>query len=222
MIQKAVITSDIVQSSSLSVEQRIPLLKHIEDTFITLNNQFSLVGEVYRGDSFQCLVHQSRHGLRVALLLKTRIKGWSPLEAKITKDLKNSTEEIKRSFDVRMSLAVGNVEMETNQVVTSDGEAFRLSGRRLDEMKKLKQHFSVISNDVYQKELSTESVLLDALLAKTTTLQCEVLYYKLLGQTEVAIADQLNIQQAAVNQRATSGSWHAIETALNRFEEIYG
>lgn len=124
-------------------------------------------------------------------------------------------------FDVRISLAAGSVSLLTDRVVTSDGEAFQLSGRRLDEMKKLKQTFSMISNDGYRPELNTESVLLDALLAKTSSRQCEALFWKLRGNSESQIAEELGIQQAAVNQRARGGGWHAIETLVKRFEEIY-
>ena len=70
-------------------------------------------------------------------------------------------------------------------------------------------------------ELETESILLDALISRTTALQCEVINLKLLGYTEMEIARQLKIMQSAVNQRSISGNWNAIEAMVKRFEIIY-
>lgn len=62
--------------------------------------------------------------------------------------------------------------------------------------------------------------LLDVLLSKATSRQCEVLYLKLMNNQEDEIAKQLGIGQSAVNQHSTSVGWNAIEEAVNYFKII--
>jgi predicted transcriptional regulator len=54
-----------------------------------------------------------------------------------------------------------------------------------------------------------------------TALQSEVILWKLSGYTENYIAKQLGINQSAVNQRANSAGWNAINTLVQRFEKLY-
>jgi hypothetical protein len=88
-------------------------------------------------------------------------------------------------------------------------------------MKGKKQTFAIATNEGFSNELETEFTLLDAIISKTSALQCEVLNLKLLGYTEVEISTRLDVQQSAVNQRSNSGNWNAIEAMLKRFEKIY-
>jgi hypothetical protein len=178
---------------------------------------------LFRGDSFQCLIHTPEMALKVALLIKTSIKSLNPSELKIVTGNESQQKAFftNRLFDVRISLAIGEVTMETKQLATSDGEAFRLSGKRLDEMKKEKRTFCVSTKDTFEQELDTESFLLDTLVSKATALQCEVMYWKIFGQNETWIANKLKINQSAVNQRSSSGGWHAVEKMIKRYKEIY-
>lgn len=225
-MKKAVITTDIIQSSGISHEGRSLLNQKIEDLMVWLNkNSFINVIDfnTFRGDSFQCILEKPKMGLKTALLIKTAIKSWNPSETSV---LIKKNEHIKghsiiKMFDVRVSLGIGRVEMETGKVGTSDGEAFHLSGKRLDMMKKEKRNFCISTNDLYKEELEIESFLLETILAKTSAFQCKVLQYKIEGQTELWIAQKLGIHQSAVNQRATAGSWHAIDKMIQRFETMY-
>jgi hypothetical protein len=54
-------------------------------------------------------------------------------------------------------------------------------------------------------------------MSKATSKQCEILYYKLLGLNEDAIADILKIRQSAVNQHSTNVGWNAIERAVKYY-----
>jgi len=113
------------------------------------------------------------------------------------------------------------MQLTSSRLASSGGEAFQLSGKLLDKMKGKKQTLAVATNDKFQQELELEFILLDAILSKTTALQCEVINLKLLGYTETEIAKRLNVKQSAVNQRSISGNWNAIESMIKRFEKIY-
>ena len=209
---KAVITTDLVQSSQMSNDERqwfnSKVLELIQG--LSLNKYLKISDfETFRGDSFQCLLHHPNSALKTALIIKTAIRSW------------NVTKSDSSMLDVRVSLGIGEVEMETNKLGTSDGEAFRLSGRRLDQMKKEKRTFCVVTNDIYKEELATESYLLETILANTTAMQSEVIRYKIEGLNEVSIAKLLNISQSSVNQRANSGNWHAVNEMIKRFDQMY-
>ena len=124
-------------------------------------------------------------------------------------------------FDARIAIGIGNVDLLANRLAGSGGEAFQLSGHLLDKIKNKKQSLAISTNDQFKEELETEFILLDALISKTTALQCEVINRKLLGYTEIEIAKKLDIMQSAVNQRSNSGNWNAIESMIKRFEIIY-
>jgi len=125
-------------------------------------------------------------------------------------------------IDARISIGIGTVDLEMKSVTTSDGIAFNISGMNLDKIKSTRQSMIIGSDDEYSAELETEIILLDNIISKATALQCEVIYLKLLGYTEIEIARFLKIKQSAVNQRSNSTGWNAIETSIKRFETIYG
>ena len=112
--QVAVITGDIVNSQNSEPGA---------DWLSALKTQLSQYGEsprnwqIYRGDSFQLIVHRPEEAFRAALSLKAVIKRF--------KDL-----------DVRMAIGVGSLERHADQVLQSNGEAFVNSGRKFDSLKK--------------------------------------------------------------------------------------
>jgi predicted DNA-binding protein YlxM (UPF0122 family) len=223
---KAVITGDIIHSSRLSSETKAWLFSSIETYLKALKKEYGIKYEMYRGDSFQCLVHNPEDALNVALLIKTFIRSLNPSELyAVTK--KSDTQQVRDTvlttfiFDARIALGIGEVDAENKRLANSDGMAFFLSGHLLDEIKNTNRHFAIDSEDSYQKEWETESTLLDAIIRKTTALQCRVLNYKLQDLTETEIANKLNIGQSAVNQRANSGNWNAIDAMVYRFESAY-
>ena len=221
----AVITADMVNSSGMSFEQKERLLDCIREHLQALEKNGSIIkSQLFRGDSFQCLTANNTLGLRVALILKTFIKSLDPAMIKTTAEQLNKSSGlifIDKMFDVRVSVGIGEVMYHEVGLGLSDGEAFQLSGRKLDDMKKQKLTFAISTEDIYKQELITLSALLDFILSKTTALQCEVITLKLQGLTETDIAERLAVQQSAVNQRAGAAGWSAIETAVKRFETIY-
>jgi hypothetical protein len=223
---KAVITGDIIQSTRLSSEQKIAVFNSVKSYLKLLKKDYDMKSEMFRGDSFQCLVNNPADVLRVALLIKTFIRSLNPSEMyAIIKesDRKKGAKTTLTTwiFDARLAIGIGSIEFETKTLANSNGEAFYTSGFLLDEIKNSKRHFAIESNDEYNNEWKTESVLLDAIIRRTTALQCEVINHKLGFKTETEIANELKIGQSAVNQRSNSGEWHAIETMVDRFEEVY-
>jgi len=224
---KAVITGDIVKSRRLTPENKTLLIDYISDAFKQWEKDYGMRSELYRGDSFQCLIKESYYALRQAIIIKTYIRSFNPSD-KI--EMNNKTRLTRPKiflfphwlFDVKIAIGIGTVDYETKYNATSDGEAFQISGMLLDEIKNNRQSFAIRTKDKYNDELETEMVLLDTILGKTTAFQCEVIYLKLLGYTESEISDMIKVNQSAVNQRSNAAGWNAIDKVVKRFERIYG
>lgn len=216
-MKQAIITGDIILSTQMSAEKREWLLWHLQNALAQWDSDYKSRSEIFRGDSFQCYIPNTSEALSYMVLIKSYIRSLS--YSKVNKSKMNSLES---DFDVRVALGIGAKGKLNKRLAISSGKAFELSGLLLDSLKYKKQSFAIITDDPYQEELQTESLLLDHILSHTTTLQCEVVVLKLLGYTEIEISERLNIGQSAVNQRSNSAGWPAIDVMLKRFESIYG
>lgn len=226
-MKKAVITGDIIHSTRMEEESRKLLSKAIARFLKELEQVFKVRSEMFRGDSFQCLVPEVEDALLVALLIKTRIRSLNPSVLHRGKAKGKPLKSKAVSFttwvlDARLAIGIGEVPKTVKELATASSEAFFLSGNLLDEMKRRKQALDIDTNDKYLEELETEMLLLDNIIAKTTAMQCEVIHWKLCSLSEIDIANKLGIGQSAVNQRSNAGSWNAIRMMVERFETIYG
>jgi hypothetical protein len=223
----AVITGDLIHSSKMNPKMRQWLMRSLKTALEQWDQDFGIESELIRGDSFQCLVPNPGAALQIAILIRTYIRSLNPTAPYDIYLHENPTVGqtgllTKWLFDARIAIGIGGIDYEGDTLAESDGEAFHLSGRALDRLKEGRQHLEIVSLDVHHEELATLAALVDAILAKTTALQCEVINLKLLEHTESAIGKMLGINQSAVNQRSVAGSWWAIRTAVKRFAKIYG
>jgi hypothetical protein len=223
----AVITGDLIQFSKINPTTRQWLVHSLKTVLMQWNKDFDMESELIRGDSFQCLVPNPRAALKIALLIRTYVRSLNPtaqydIYRRENPALRQTELLTKWLFDARIAIGIDSIDYEGETLAESDGEAFHLSGRALDRLKESRQNLEIASLDAHNEELATLAVLVDAILTKTTALQCEVINLKLLGYTESAIGKMLGINQSAVNQRSVAGSWWAIRSAVKRFEEIYG
>lgn len=217
---KAVITGDIINSSGLEQHVFADLMKQLDEFIVQLNENFEVIGELYRGDSIQLLIHQPKDALKIALLLKTFVKGIA-----LKQQIKLNSEEIQQLHnkpmgDIRIAIGIGEIDDVKEKLSVSQGEAFQLSGRLLDGMKN-KQTLAIKTNDLHTDFLETSISMLDWQMSTTTPSQNEVLYYKLEGFTEVQIANFVGVNQSAVNQRSNAAGWSVINDFIQKFEKVY-
>lgn len=209
----AVITADVIDSSSLSVEDEDFVLKVIYETFGKDSTIRTNVGENYfkitRGDKIQIELNEVSNALKTALLLKTAINKIS------------LSNDRKPSIDVRIAIGIGEVSAHRPNVNESTGEAYANSGRTLDSMKKNKRTFAIkTGNDNLDGELETEFKLLEIIMSGWVVTSAEVLYWTLIGLNENEISEKLEITQSAINQRKKTAGWSGVEALLLRFEEL--
>lgn len=219
----AVITGDIVNSTEITIENRKIFYDSLINYFKEIEDRYDVTIEMFRGDSFQCIVNKIYNALQISLEIKTFIGSlMSETQAVNLKTKDKSYKAIGQfRYNARISIGIGDIDFAHNSALTSDGTAFRISGRQLDEMKSKKQFLTIATDDEYNKELQMESLLLDVIMRTNTIQQNEVLNKKLLYYTDQEIANMLNIKQPAVNQRLSLANWHAIDTMLKHFKSLY-
>jgi len=208
----AVLSGDLVKSKGLE-EKRQGVMDHLRQavegarTHLAKKNCRLLFSGFYRGDAFQCALSDPRFSLWTAIFLRTEL---IKLRGKLV------------SADIRFGLGLGPVSVwDENNISASDGEAFRLSGKALDELKSGKEKYRrlrILSPWPEQdRVLSVLAALIDALIQGWTSAQAEAvsLYVRENGQDE--ISKELGISQPAVQIRLERAGHFAVKETLDIF-----
>jgi hypothetical protein len=181
---------------------------------------FDMNYEIFRGDSFQCLIPNPRYALRLSLIILSYLRGLKGKRLSIL--MKNHSKPVfKQKFNARIAIGIGKAELLDARPGRSFGEAFLLSGHALDKLKFSKQCLTIDTADSYRNELSTSVYLLDFILSGLSAHQSEAICLRLLGYNENEIAQMLGVNQSAVSQRLSAAGWRAISACIRRFESIY-
>ncbi|MFT3781575.1 MAG: hypothetical protein QM790_06115 [Nibricoccus sp.] len=204
----AVITGDIVDSSKLPKARRklLPQLiaKASRDTQKAFTDALPLKADVFRGDGWQLLVGDVVHSLRVGLFFRACLR---------------SESKRGRGLDTRLAIAVGLVDFVRERVSEGDGEAYRLSGRALEEMPR-KQRLKLVFPSENEASLDVIIRLIDVLAQNWTGRQALAVGGALRGWTQERIAQQWpeSITQQAVTKHLDAAQWPALEEALRYVE----
>jgi hypothetical protein len=219
-----IITGDIVNSRSIPVDTKEKLYKNIK-TFLNKLKQDGWITsyELFRGDSFQCLLENITHALRVTLMIKCFIKSYldDTLTDNDNSEQKNTSKGYNQSkYDIRLATGIGSSDFtDKGNLAHSDGEAFYLAGDALDYLKKQPFKMMLVTYDsTFNTTIEPTILLLDAVIEKWTDNQAEAVMYKLLSKKEDEIAQLLGVSQSAINQRTKTSQWFAIEKLLLYFE----
>ncbi len=197
--QIAVITGDIVNSSKLTVEQK----ETVKERFVELaGNDALLKPKFYRGDSFQVA---AKPEAALSLVLKFRFE----------------LRRLNENNDVRASIGIGEISAWNEDVLLAGGSAFERSGKKLDELKKKGLRIVITTgNPELDEELETYCVMADSLLNNLTTVQANIVFYKLADLPQENIAEILEITQPSVSKTLKAANWKAIERFIKRYRQI--
>lgn len=197
--QIAVITGDIVNSSVLDEAQKFFIQKGIEQF---MHEGILLKPRFYRGDSFQLAAKPM-----VALLLALKFR----------MEVRRKNE----AADLRVSIGIGEVSSWNEDVLLADGPAFVLSGKNLDRLKRKDLNIIIVTgNKELDSELETYCYLADVLLKNLSSVQANVLFYKLAKMSQEEIGEILQISQPSVSKTLKAANWKIIEKFLRRYEQI--
>ncbi|MDO4191306.1 MAG: hypothetical protein Q4D14_06455 [Bacteroidales bacterium] len=183
---KGIITGDLVNSSNIATEYRQMVIDSLNAVTIDFSPMTSVRIEIFRGDSFQVVVDAAQQAPAVAVALRAKLKA--------------STPDKQDAWDARVSVGIGEVSYESDTIVTSDGEAFRLSGRAFDVLGKKRLAIASPSEELNESvDLNTRFA--DDIITALTVKQARVVYHSLLfpGKTQKDMAEDLGMSRQNFN-----------------------
>ncbi len=204
MAVHAVLTGDIVNSTKLTAAKETKLSSTLIEMFVDYDSKL----EFYRGDSFQAYVKNPENALRLALLSRSAT-------------IRLFKEEKIALSDLRISIGIGEVITPVRSLKTAKGEAFILSGRRLDEIIKNHQRLIITTtNPLANEGLQVIANYLNAIFDEMTGKQAEVIFELLKGEMRKVVAKKFKKTKSTIHQRIISGRWPEIEKLLQQYENI--
>jgi hypothetical protein len=205
----SVLSGDLVGSSKLGTEERKELPVVLKDSFKLIVSIFPKTMEssfdVYRGDSFQGVLSEPAHSLGSAIIIRAYLR-----------------YRLSQKADARISIGIGQIDYLPREHITEGyGEAFSISGKLLDKMKKSRYNLQIETpSEEINKELKTEFILLDFLISKWSPEQAEAIIAHLRGSTQEEIAKELKISQPAVHKRLENAGFWLIDQMCDRYEKL--
>lgn len=204
---KAVITGDIVRSEQISLDNRDLLIQVLHQIVEDLQNKSPMRMELFRGDSFQIVVDSPEMSLEVASMIRAGLKSNTPKDSII-------------EWDARISIGIGTIEYQGDRIVTSDGEAFKLSGRGLDTMEKRRLTINTCWQEV-NEELDAGLAFVDDLITEWSVNQSKAVYFSVgKGLSQANIANSIAKSQQNVSKTLTSAKESLLVRFTTRFETI--
>ena len=203
----AIITGDIVDSTKMAAEERNSMLLMLQSLPELLSTFTKIDLEIFRGDSFQIRVWDPVDSLKVALAIRAHIRSFK-------------FAEYNRQWDARMAIGVGTVEYENGTLATSDGEAYRSSGRGLDSIGKYRLTIKTPWKEV-NKDLRVTTAFADDIVSGWTQSQSRVMFQSLTTSlTHAEIGSILGITRQMVDKALRAGKEDLMNLYINRFEEL--
>jgi hypothetical protein len=202
-IKAVIITGDMIASAKYTPVKRKKFQNRLNAFIKKISNSYpDFKAEQFRGDSLQYILTKNKTaGLRIALSLYCYLAA--------------------DDFKMRQSIGIGEVSFSSNNIITSDGTAFRLSGENIDELKKRNELISIAFEDTsFNEEWKVHSTSLNYFLERLSNAQAEALYLQLQNARQEEIAKALHISQPSVHQRLQAAGWTVINRMLQRFETV--
>jgi hypothetical protein len=204
---KAVITGDIVRSELIALDKRDLLIQVLHQIVENLQDKSPMRMELFRGDSFQIVVDSPEMSLKIASMMRAGLKS-------------NTPKGSKTEWDARISIGIGTIDYRGNSIVTSDGEAFKLSGRGLDTMEKNRLAVNTCWQDV-NEELDAGLAFVDDLITGWSVNQANAVYLSVgRGLSQANIASAIAKSQQNVSKTLTSAKESLLVRFSDRFETI--
>ena len=203
---KGVITGDLVNSTNIATEWRQTVLDAL-NVCVTDFLPLTLIKlEMYRGDSFQIVVDKPDYTLTVAIALRAKLKATTP--------------DKQQLWDARLSIGIGDISFESDNIVTSDGEAFRLSGRSFDNIGEKRLSISTTWSD-FDKDIELVTRFADDIITSWTAKQAKVVYQSILfPKLQKDLAGDLGMTRQNFNSHWSSAKGQLILDYVKYFKSL--
>lgn len=119
-----------------------------------------------------------------------------------------------------MAIGIGEVNFLKDSIVISDGEAFRLSGRDMDDIKKKKLSLRTRWEDI-NGEFKVSTAFADDIISKWTQAQAEVIYLSwLYNSTQKEIASRIGKSPQTISKILGSAKETLIKDYVERCQKL--
>lgn len=203
----AIITGDIIDSTMVPIDKRKRLISVIKEAISYVSKFSPLKYEIFRGDSFQLVIEQPEKSLLMAILLRAYLR-------------KSTPKDCKNSWDARLAIGIGGITFQSTDIASSDGEAFQLSGRGLDNIGK--KNLGIFTNwEDINEEMKISTIFADDIISNWSISQAETIIESI-GENHIQkeIAAKFGKTQQAVNKILISAKDNLIKMYIKRFETI--
>lgn len=212
----AIVSADIVSSTSLSVDGLMNLTSDIHKEFSKMKDflgEKKFWGRVVKGDAIECFVSQPEHSLRVALILKCLIKEF------VLEHKSEGSKEFRR-YALRFSIGIGGLLSAPGPDGLLIGEAVNYAGRNIDAMGKSLSKLSSVTTPDQDATMALDGIasVLSSMIDNASAKQCQVVRRLLYNMTETEIGEEIGISQGAVSLRSSGADWRLIKKQLSLYE----
>ena len=199
MAYAAVITADIVNSTSLLKAQEKKLFSQLEEVLKPYRSEF------YRGDSFQVYLKDPAAALKLII------------------ELRMLTRQVGADFDIRAAIGIGEVSLPLKKLSTASGEAFLISGRAMDELGKTGDRRLLMRSPLESLNQSLEltAMFVDYIFREMTSKQARVLLIMLAGGTQLAAAKKIRKSQSTIHKHVQSSGWAELSKLLAIYQQLF-
>jgi len=204
----SVITGDIVDSQKIAPENYEKMITILEDVLTKLVKQVDARFDMYRGDAFQIIFHHPADAIASALKIRLAL---------ITSELHI---DARQCIGIGIGIGIGSSMHIGNDIKTSSGEAFVLSGTGLDKLKN--DHLSIKSNNLgFQEQIELLTKFLDAHISGLTRIQAETLqaYLDSTTKSHQEIADSLGKERSNITKRLNVSHYQLVEEYIRHFKK---
>lgn len=201
MSKIGVLTGDVVGSQQIKDKQR--LSRTLNEALTLLEVHFGACGERYRGDSFQVAIPNPSEAMTAAVLLRATLIQQSPSRQSM--------------WDARIAVGLGTSEIPAaGRFAEADGEAFVLSGKRLDSLSESEDRLAIVSGSAsLNEQFALLTRFADDIVSHWSRFSAEVVYLSLLhDETQQALAQRLERSQPTINRRLLAARWPLIRDYL--------
>lgn len=203
----AIITGDIVDSTKLNLAERDIMINALQAIPEILSPFDKVYMEIFRGDSFQIRIHRAAIAAKAAIAIRAWLRSQIELSG-------------KDPLDARIAIGIGSVDYESESLSTSDGEAFRLSGRLLDKMQKARLAVATPWPTV-NEELRLSTAFVDDIISSWTQNQSKIMLLRLqTSKSHIELSQTLEISRQMVDKSLKSSKEELIESYIDRFEKL--
>lgn len=205
MATYAVLTGDIVKSRHIS--PRAELLDALKDALETVRDTHRADYDIYRGDSFQMVVPSAPAAALVAVIIRSKLLSRSRSKS--------------RPWDTRVSIGLGDITYRGERVTESDGPAFLLSGKGMEELNE--RHRRLIVKAPWEqadRSLSLVTRFADDIISNWSQYSAETAFYSLVyNESQSVLAKRLGKSQSTINTRISTARLDLINAYIEHVAE---